>query len=134
MRWQVGLMALTVLLTRLWELFHPQYKIVVKFWAYFGLDVTKKYDLFLFTDHEQHLHWYAQYTNYLLTITILCYLIYKLSYNKVVRLASKVLLFFSIFRVISYWLFRGSIEFEILCIAVATFLILIIPKWRPYFL
>lgn len=129
------LIASTVLITRLWELFYNGYESIVIFWGYFGLDVTKKYDLFLFSDNEQYLHWYAQYTNYLGSIIILSYIIYanfRHSNYKSVRVGTQILLLFSIFRLISYWLFRGNISFEVLCTGIATFLILIIPKYGRF--
>lgn len=126
------LMALTILISRLWELFYFE-GVFVDMWASIGLDITKKYDLFLFYDVEQYLHWYAQYTNYLLTQVILTYIIYILlrsSAAKALVIGSKILVIFSIFRLISYWLFRGSIEFEIICTAIAGFLILLTSTWR----
>lgn len=131
----VYLLALTVVISQSWELFHNWSPKVVKFWSDLGLDVTKKYDLFPFTEHQQYLHWYAQYTNYLLSIVILSYIIFTLvkhiTYKPVV-IASKIILIFSIFRLISYWLFRGSIEFELLCTALTMFVILITIKWRQF--
>lgn len=130
------LMALTVVITRLWELFHNESQRMVDFWATFGLDLKKKYDLFLYVEHEQFIHWYAQYTNYLLSIVILSYIIYKLvknSFHKPIIIASVILLTFSIFRLISYWLFRGSIEFDLIGTVITLFLISIsqsIQKWR----
>ena len=127
------LMASTILITRSWELFHNESENVVIFWSKLGIDITKKYDLFLFNDMTQYLHWYAQYTNYLLSIIILSYIVYdfcRTSIYKAVRIGSKVLLFFSIFRLISYWLFRGSINFELLCFSITLFLLMIVPKWR----
>lgn len=129
----VYLLALTVVITRLWELFYNESQLMIGFWSTFGLDITVKYDLFPFTEHEQYLHWYAQYTNYLLSIVILSYIIFTLvkhSLYKPVVIASKIILIFSIFRLISYWLFRGSIEFELLCTALTMFVILITIKWR----
>jgi hypothetical protein len=133
----ITLIASTVLITRLWELFYNGYEPIVIFWGKLGLDLTKKYDWFLFYDMEQYVHWYAQYTNYLLSIIILSYLVYILLRSSIIKaltIASKVLLFFSIFRLISYWLFRGNINFELICTAIAMFLLLIIPKcsrfWR----
>jgi hypothetical protein len=127
----IALLASTVLISRLWELFYNGYEPIVIFWGNLGLDLNNKYDWFLFYDMEQYAHWYAQYTNYLLSISILSYLIYYLlkdSHVRAVAIASKVLLFFSIFRLISYWLFRGSIQFEFICTAIVMFLLLIIPK------
>lgn len=122
-----------VLITRLWQLFDSDIGQVVKFWVSIGFDITRKVDWFLLIDFEQGVRWYAFFTSYFIGLIILCYIILifcRQSKYKALHIAAKVLLFFNIFRLISYWLFWSSIEFEILCTAIAMFLVLIVPKWR----
>lgn len=129
----VWLLVAGVAITRLWQVFDSDIEEVVLFWASLGLDITKKYDLFAFVEFEQGLRWYAFFASYFIGLILLCWviLIFSNRTNSVIlKTCAKTVLFFNIFRLISYWLFWESIEFEILCTAVSVFMILIIQKWR----
>lgn len=129
----VWLLIAGVAITRLWQVFDSDIEEVVLFWASLGLDITKKYDLFVFIEFEQGLRWYAFFTSYFIGLIVLCWviLIFSNRTNSIIlKTCAKTVLFFNIFRLISYWLFWESIEFEILCTAVSVFMILIIQKWR----
>ena len=86
-----------------------------------------KFDWFLFYDHEQTAQWYVYYTSVYLNFIIFSYIIYELCKNRYPQLKTLCisLLVLSIARLIIYWLFRGSISFDILvgCFAIYTTLI-----------
>ena len=124
----------TLPLMLLWHVVHWRTPQVVLFWDYFGVDVTKKYDLFLFAERTQYLHWYVHYTAYYYTLIIVvsCLLTLSRKYlSKTVYNVIFIFYLFCIFRLVEYWLFRFHLGFTLLIGGLILYsLFFIQQKWR----
>lgn len=75
-----------------------------------------KHDWFLFYDHSQTANWYVYYTSVYLNLILFSYVIYELCkkvYPKLKTLCLSLVVL-SVSRLVIYWLFRGSIAFDVL--------------------
>ena len=100
----------TLILIFGWLIFSDRHSFILEAWNYFGVDLTKKYDLFLFSDsNEQRLKWYAYDTGYFLTIIILFHILRKQTFDRGLRKVLTVFYYFSIFRLFEYYTFRFHI-------------------------
>jgi hypothetical protein len=94
-----------------------------------------KYDWFIFYTHPkggQSPSWYVYYTSVYLTIIIFTYIIYDLCKKIYPQLKALCLslLILSIIRLVIYWLFRGSIAFDVLVGSFVVYSGLMYFRWR----
>lgn len=128
--------AFTLPLIILWAAFDESNQNAVLFWDFFSLDITKKYNLFLFAPNSQYLRWYVHYTSYYVTLIVLsdCVLLVarKLFNNKIQGVIYFFYLF-SIFRAVEYWLFRFNITIVSAIAGLTLFMIFTLKyQWRKY--
>lgn len=100
-------------------------------WWGLSIDDTNEYDFFLFVDHKQKLKWYFHYSAYFLENIIIHYCLYVLSniilkinrsvFFKNLTIVTEILLYFSIFRLLLYFMFRFDVS--IIEISLSLFLI-----------
>ena len=121
-----------------WFLVLEKNQSIVNFWSLIGIDITKKYDFFLFVDFKQHLKWYIHYTAYYYALIVLSYSLFTLSRKHFSINASVVLKVFYLtcwFRLIEYWLFRFHLGLTFLIASILVFTLYSLSyrqKWRKY--
>ena len=95
-------------------------------WRFFDLFLSNdKVDLFLFYDLSQKPHWYVFYTSQYLQLIIGAHLIHSLvsTHYKELKTLTVFFVIFTWLRLASYWLFRGSINIEVMVACVIMYCI-----------
>lgn len=82
----------------------------------------QKYDLFLLTDFEQRLRWYIFDSGHYLALAILGGLLWKDSASDWLRHSGKVIFWYTLFRLVVYWLLRFEAWLEWTSVAIIIYL------------
>ena len=124
----------TIPLMLLWHLVYEKNIWAVELWASVGVDITRKYHFFILLPHEhpQYLKWYVHYTAYYYTLIVLAWCLLQVARRYFTRpsiIIIKTFYYFSIFRLLEYWLFRFHLGFSAIVFGILIFS-LFARKWQ----